>query len=141
MKFGTGSRDSRPRQGEISGFFNEGVEIQGDVRFKETLRVDGKLRATVRSEGELVVGPTGDVEGEVTLGALSVSGRIKGTLRIKDRIEVHAGGRVEGEVLLGRPGLIVHDGGVVEAKIQMGTTKEAAATSASRLPVEASPRP
>jgi len=124
MKFGTSAHESRPRSGEISGFFNEGVEIQGEVRFKDTLRVDGKIRATVHSDGELVIGPTGDVEGEATLGSLSVSGRIKGTLRIKDRLEVHAGGRVEGEVLLGRAGLIVHDGGVVEAKIQMGAPQE-----------------
>jgi len=31
---------------------------------------------------------------------------------------------VEGDVLLGRPGLVVHDGGIVEARVQMGTIKE-----------------
>jgi len=72
----------------------------------------------------LVIGPTGDVEGEVTVTAITVSGRLRGTLRVKERLEVHGGGRVEGDILLGRPGLVVHDGGVVEAQIQMGTTKE-----------------
>lgn len=124
MKFGASS-EARPRPGEMTGFIGEGVEVQGEIRFKDTLRVDGKVRATISSEGELVIGPTGDVEGEITVSAATISGRMLGTLRVKDRLEVHGGGRVEGDVLLGRPGLIVHDGGVVEARVQMGTLKEA----------------
>jgi cytoskeletal protein CcmA (bactofilin family) len=125
MKFGNRSGEPKPRGGEVSGFFGEGIEIRGDLRFKETVRIDGRVNATIRSEGELVLGPSGIIEGEITVGSLSVSGRVKGTIRVKDRLEVHPGGRIEGEVLLGRPGLIVHDGGVIEAQIQMGTTKQA----------------
>jgi len=130
MKFGNNSSETRPRPGDMTGFFGEGVELEGEIRFKDTLRVDGKIRAAIASDGELVVGPTGEVEGEITVSALSVSGRIRGTLRVKDRLEVHGGGRVEGEVLLGRPGLIVHEGGVVEARIQMGTLKDEARPAA-----------
>lgn len=122
MRFGS-TRESRTA--EICGFLGEGVEIHGEIRFKETLRVDGKAKGTFVGEGELVVGPAGEIEGDVTVGTLSVSGHVTGTLRIKEKLEVHAGGRVEGEVLLGRPGLTVHDGGVVEAKIQMGTAHQA----------------
>jgi len=126
MKFG-GTSETKPRPGEMTGFVGEGVEMQGEIAFKDTLRVDGKVRAKISSEGELVIGPTGDVEGEITVAAVTVSGRLRGTLRVKERLEVHGGGRVEGDILLGRPGLIVHDGGVVEAQIQMGTIKEEAA--------------
>jgi cytoskeletal protein CcmA (bactofilin family) len=125
MKFGSGSQDSKSRSGEITGFFAEGVEIQGDLIFKDTLRVDGKIQGTIRGDGELVIGPSGAVEGEVTVTAASVSGKIKGILRVKDRLEVHSGGKVEGDVLLGKPGLVVHDGGTIEAKLQMGTSKDA----------------
>jgi len=124
MAFGRSTREARSHGGEITGFFAQGVEIQGEIRFKETLRVDGRIRGTVRGDGELVVGATGEVEGEIAVAVLSVSGRIKGTLRVKERLEVHEGGRVEGDVLLGRPGLVVHDGGVMEAKVQMGTVKD-----------------
>jgi cytoskeletal protein CcmA (bactofilin family) len=125
MKFGNRtSETAKPRSGDVNGFFGEGIEIRGDIRFKDTIRVDGRIQATIRSEGELILGPSGVIEGEVTVGSLVVSGRVKGTLRIKGRLEIHPGGRVEGEVLLARPGLIVHEGGVVEARVQMGTVKE-----------------
>lgn len=127
MKFGNRTTEMKPPSGEMNGFFGEGIELRGDLRFKDTLRVDGRVHATVRSDGELVLGPSGIIEGEVTVGTLVVSGRIKGTLRIKERLEIHPGGRIEGEVLLGRPGLIVHEGGVIEARVQMGTVKEAVA--------------
>lgn len=128
MKFGNRQDEiGAPRassSGEISAFFGEGTEIQGDLRFTETVRVDGKIRATIRSEGEIILGPKGLIEGEITVNSLSVSGRLKGNIRVKQRLEIHPGGRVEGEVLLARPGLVVHDGGILEAKIQMGTLKE-----------------
>jgi cytoskeletal protein CcmA (bactofilin family) len=108
----------------MTGFIGEGVELLGEINFKDTLRIDGKVRARISSDGELVVGPTGEVEGEITVGAATVSGRIRGMLRVKERLEVHGGGRVEGDVLLGRPGLVVHDGGIVEARVQMGTIKD-----------------
>lgn len=126
MKFGNRtSETANPRSGDVNGFFGEGIELRGDLRFKDTIRVDGRIQATIRSDGELILGPSGVIEGEITVGSLVVSGRAKGTLHIKERLEIHPGGRVEGEVLLGRPGLIVHEGGVVEARVQMGTVKEA----------------
>src|SRR5262245_49094754 len=122
MKFGSGSNDAKSRAGEITGFFAEGVEIQGDITFKNTLRVDGKIQGTIRGDGELVIGPSGEFEGEMTVMAASISGKVKGVVRVKERLEVHGGGKVEGDVLLGKPGLVVHEGGAMEAKIQMGTT-------------------
>lgn len=123
MKFGSSS-EAHPRTGDMTGFIGEGVEMVGEIQFKDTFRIDGHVRARISSEGELVVGPTGDVEGEITVASAAISGRIRGTIRVKERLEVHGGGRVEGEVLLGRPGLVVHDGGVVEARVQMGTIKD-----------------
>jgi cytoskeletal protein CcmA (bactofilin family) len=120
MKFGSGSQDSKTRSGDMTGFLGEGVELKGDIVFRDTLRVDGKITGTIHSDGELVVGPTGRVEADITAGSMAVSGTVRGTVRVKERLEIHTGGRVEGDVLLAQTGLVVHDGGVIEAKIQMG---------------------
>lgn len=139
MKFGNRQGDApKPAPakgastGEITAFFGEGTEIQGDLKFTQTVRVDGTIRATVVSEGELVLGPKGLIEGDITVNSMSVSGRAKGNIRVKNRLEIHPGGRVEGDVLLGRPGLVVHDGGIMEAKVQMGTLKEEAASGSAK---------
>jgi cytoskeletal protein CcmA (bactofilin family) len=106
-------------QDDISGFLAEGTEIEGVVRFKDVLRVDGKIRGKVVSEKELVVGETGEVEAEVEVGTLSVSGKVNGTLHVKEKMEVHPKGRVVGDLTLEKPNLVIHEGGVFEGNIDM----------------------
>ena len=62
-------------QDDISGFLAEGTEIKGEIRFRELMRIDGKVSGTIVSEGELVIGEAGHVEADVKVGTLSVRDR------------------------------------------------------------------
>jgi cytoskeletal protein CcmA (bactofilin family) len=112
---------------DISGFLAEGTEIKGEIRFRDVLRVDGKISGKVISEKELVVGETGEVEAEIEVGTLSVSGKVTGTVHVKEKMEIHAKGRVVGDLTLEKPNLVIHEGGVFEGNIDMnaGAHKEA----------------
>lgn len=112
-------------QDDISGFLAEGTEIKGEIRFKTVLRVDGKVSGKIVSEGELVVGETGEIEAEVSVGTLSVSGRVTGTVSASEKIEIHPKGKVFGDLSLEKPNLIIHEGGVFEGKIDMGAATHA----------------
>src|SRR5262245_462678 len=107
-------------QDDISGFLAEGTEIKGEIRFKELMRIDGKVSGTIVSEGELVIGEAGVVEAEVKVGTLSVSGKLTGKVQAADKIEIHPKGRVDGELTLAKPNLVIHEGGVFEGTIEMG---------------------
>ena len=104
---------------DISGFMGEGTEIHGEVRFRDVLRVDGKITGKVISEKELVVGETGEIEAEVEVGTLSVSGKVTGNVHVKEKMEIHPKGRVVGEIVLEKPNLVIHEGGVFEGNIDM----------------------
>jgi cytoskeletal protein CcmA (bactofilin family) len=108
-------------QDDISGFLAEGTEIKGEIRFRQMLRVDGKVSGKIVSEGELVVGESGIVEAEVQVGVLSVSGRITGSITATDKIEIHPKGKIKGDLSLTKPNLVIHEGGVFEGNIEMGT--------------------
>jgi cytoskeletal protein CcmA (bactofilin family) len=110
-------------QDDISGFLAEGTEIKGEIRFRDVLRVDGKVSGKVISEKELVIGETGEVEAEVEVGILSVSGRVTGTIHVKEKMEIHPKGRVVGDVTLEKPNLVIHEGGVFEGNIDMNAAK------------------
>jgi cytoskeletal protein CcmA (bactofilin family) len=107
-------------QDDISGFLAEGTEIKGEIRFKDILRVDGKVSGKIVSEGELVIGENGEVEAEISVGILSVSGRVKGTVRAAEKIEIHPKGKIYGDLNLDKPNLVIHEGGVFEGKVEMG---------------------
>jgi cytoskeletal protein CcmA (bactofilin family) len=118
-------------QDDISGFLAEGTEIKGEIRFKDILRVDGKVSGKIISEGELVIGENGEVEAEVSVGTLSVSGRITGTVHAAEKIEIHPRGKVYGDLNLDKPNLVIHEGGVFEGKIEMGGGTRSASNDAS----------
>ena len=56
------------KQSDLNGFLDNGSHLQGELRFEASFRVDGKLTGTVESEGDLIVGESGEVEGEVRVG-------------------------------------------------------------------------
>lgn len=111
-------------QDDISGFLAEGTEIHGEVRFRDVLRVDGKITGKVISEKELVVGESGEIEADVNVGILSVSGKITGTIHVKEKLEIHPTGRVLGDLTLEKPNLVIHEGGVFEGNIDMNAGKK-----------------
>lgn len=108
-------------QDDISGFLAEGTEIKGDIRFRDILRVDGKVSGKIVSEGELVVGEPGEVEADIEVGTLSVSGRVTGALHVREKMVVHSKGRVSGDLTIDKPNLIIHEGAVFEGDVDMNT--------------------
>jgi cytoskeletal protein CcmA (bactofilin family) len=123
-------------QDDISGFLAEGTEVKGEIRFREVLRVDGKITGKVISEKELVVGESGEIEAEVEVGTLSVSGRVTGSVHVKEKMEIHAKGRVVGDLTLEKPNLVIHEGGVFEGNIDMNAGGRKDLRDASRKETE-----
>lgn len=117
--------------GDLSGFLDRGSQFEGDLRFEQSFRVDGKVTGTVRSEGDLVVGEHGEIEGEIAVGRLFVSGRVRGDVRVSRCLSIHAGGRVEGEVRAAS--LTVAEGGILDGQCGMGERHGAEGGEATAL--------
>lgn len=103
--------------GTLNGFLDQGCSIKGDVVFNDLLRVHGHLRGSVKSEGELLVGEGGVVEGEIVVGRLVVAGTVQGTVQVREKLVVHGSGKVMAEVAT--PVLVVDEGGVLEGSVKM----------------------
>jgi cytoskeletal protein CcmA (bactofilin family) len=103
--------------GELNGFLDAGSHIKGDLLFEDTFRVDGKVTGKILSDGDLVVGVSGEVDGEVAVGRVFVSGTLRGRIKATKRIEIAAGGRVY--ATLETPSLVVEDGAFVEGQSAM----------------------
>ena len=104
--------------GDLSGFLDYGSHFEGELRFEQSFRVDGKVTGTVCSDGDLVVGEKGEIEGEIRVGRLFVSGLVRGEIHVAKRLSIHARGRVEGEIHA--PAMVVEEGGRLEGRCGMG---------------------
>lgn len=98
--------------------FNEGMEITGDVKFTEVLRVDGHLSGTVTSDsGSLVVSEHGQVKAKIEAGFVEVAGVVEGTITARHRMEIRSTGRVYGDIYT--PDLNIEDGAVFDGRCHM----------------------
>ncbi len=116
-------------KGDLDGFIDAGTRLVGELRFKDTFRIDGQLEGKVISEGNLVIGERGRVEGELRVRNVFVSGEFRGSIHEAHRVEVGATGRVYGEVQT--QALVVEDGAILEGSSSMGGSPSEAPSNAN----------
>jgi cytoskeletal protein CcmA (bactofilin family) len=104
----------------LNGFIDQGSEFVGELRFRDTFRIDGYVRGRIVSDHMLIVGEKGVVEGEIDCGVASISGRVAGRVHARDRIEILKGARVE--AALDSPRLVVEEGAILSGETAVGTT-------------------
>jgi cytoskeletal protein CcmA (bactofilin family) len=117
--------------GDLSGFLDVGSHFEGELKFDHSFRVDGKVIGKVLSDGDLVVGEKGEIDGEIRVGRLFVSGLVKGEVYAAQRLSIHPRGRVEGTVHA--RALIIEEGGILEGQSSMmvATPERTASEAAS----------
>lgn len=91
--------------------------FEGKLVFDGTVRIDGKFKGEVHTEGSLVVGHGAYLEATVHVGHLVVHGDIVGDLHAREAIEVHAPAKVRGNITT--PQLMIAKGVVFEGACKM----------------------
>jgi len=119
---------SEAKQGELNGFLDRGSQLDGELRFDASFRVDGKFTGNVVSDGDLMVGEGGELEGELAIGQVFVSGTVRGNIRAARRVQIAPGGKVFADV--STPSLVIEDGAVFEGRCSM--VREPAASGAAQ---------
>ena len=103
---------------DLNGFMDEGTEFLGELRFRDTLRIDGRLKGKIVSDNTLIVGESGNVEAEVDCGVVSIRGTVTGKIHGRQRIELLAGSKVSGTLI--SPKLVIEDGAFFQGDCRMG---------------------
>jgi len=101
---------------KITGFFDKDTEIDGNLTFKGSFRIDGHFKGKIDSESILIIGEKGKVEADVNIGYIIINGEIKGNIQATEKVEINATGRVIGSVIT--PKLIVEEGAYLETSCQ-----------------------
>ena len=132
-------RSRNDSKGDLNGFLDAGSHINGELHFEDTVRIDGRLTGQAISEGDLVVGDSGEIDAEIRVGRIFVSGVVRGKVEASRRVEVTAGGRLLADIKT--PSLVVEDGAIFEGRCSMGAKKKAQSAApaktakVARLPV------
>ena len=98
----------------LTGFIDEGCELEGRCTFRGTVLLNGRFRGELESTGTLVVGQKGVLEAEITGSVVLVSGQVRGNILATDRVELKAGARVVGDIQ--SPVLVIEEGAGFEGR-------------------------
>jgi len=96
----------------------EGSHSEGTINTQNDLRVDGTIVGTVNCGGKLIIGPTGNVDGDVTSQNAVIEGRFNGQMTIHDILDVRETASVTGEIKTGK--LLVQNGATFTGNCDMG---------------------
>lgn len=103
----------------IDSLIGISTRIEGDIRFKGGLRIDGQIKGSVIAEGDepsmLVISEFARVEGEVRAAHLVVNGEIIGPVFSSELLELQPKAHVTGDVHY--KALEMHGGALVAGKL------------------------
>lgn len=105
------------KRDEINAFLGSNTEFEGKLSFSGTVRVDGRFKGEIHTEGTLIVGETANIESNVYVSHVIVSGEIRGNIVAGKKIEIHAPGKVFGN--MEAPAIIIEEGVIFEGNCRM----------------------
>lgn len=83
----------------ITAYLGPDVDIQGTLKFENSVLIEGKFKGKIESEhGTLVIGESADVEADITGGVITVRGKVKGSLTATQRVHLQDRGIFSGEL-------------------------------------------
>ena len=102
----------------VVNMIGNGTVITGDIQSKSDIRIDGILKGSVKTEGKLVVGSTGVVEGDVVCVSADVSGEIKAKIIVSQLLSLKSTSKLNGDIITNK--LSIEPGASFSGSCSMG---------------------
>lgn len=132
-KKGKMTQETTTQQNVIS----QDTKIVGDIISKGAFRIDGQVEGNVKTQGKVVVGKSGFVNGTIEGTNADFEGSFTGKLRLTGTLSLKSTAYIQGEVEVGK--LAVEPGATFNAVCNMkGAVKELNKGEQSKKPTQGS---
>ena len=95
-----------------------GTIITGDIQSKGDIRVDGTLKGSINTEGKVVLGANGTIEGDVICQDADISGTINAKITVSKLLSLKATARLNGDIVTSK--LSIEPGATFTGSCSMG---------------------
>ena len=131
MKMSKGNSTSA----KLDTYVGEDTSLVGTLNSKKSLTIYGSVKGAIECQGRVVIGQTGNIEGDILAGDVTISGKIVGNVTATNKLELASTGVLQGDVKT--PRLIMEDGSKFDGHcetISNGSTKTTRALPAKETP-------
>lgn len=119
---------------KISSIIGADMVVEGNIRAKETVRIEGSITGNVETEGALIISATGKVKGNIKGSSVVVGGVLEGDLSSNGKTEVISTGKVIGNMRT--KSLIVDENAVFQGQCIMNADEVLALPEAEVMQLE-----
>ncbi len=75
-----------------------GTSIQGDIVCEGDIRIDGQVNGLVSTKAKIVVGPEGDITGDLICQSADILGKVTGIIKVEELLFLKGNAHVKGDV-------------------------------------------
>ncbi len=72
--------------------------VQGTLSSKGSIRVDGKLEGGITNASAVVIGNSGEIQGDLTAGSVVIGGKVVGNIAASGSIEILSNAQIHGDI-------------------------------------------
>jgi len=105
---------------DVNTLIGEGCVFEGNLNLTTATRIDGKVKGNIKSEGMLIIGESGSVEGDIDCSEILIFGNVRGNVDA-NKIELKRGASLSGDIRVDV--LVIEEGAVYNGHCSMGRTK------------------
>lgn len=111
------------KKDEINAFLGTNTAFDGKLSFSGAVRIDGRFKGEIHTEGTLIVGETAVIECDIVVSQIVISGEVRGNITAHNRIEIKAPGKVFGNIEA--PAVVINEGVLFEGSCKMKDISQA----------------
>ncbi|MBN1411677.1 MAG: polymer-forming cytoskeletal protein [Spirochaetales bacterium] len=93
----------------------EGSVFEGRFYISGSILIEGKFQGDIKTDDQVIVGPTGKVKTDISAKKVTVAGTLIGNIKAEEEVNLLQSGKVLGNIVT--PRLVVEQGVVTEGKI------------------------
>ena len=97
---------------------NSDTIIEGSIKARGNLRIDGKLTGSLECQGRVVVGASGIIEGDIRCENAEIEGSIKANITVSDLLSLKSTAKVQGDIVTKK--LAIEPGATFTGSCSMG---------------------
>ena len=105
------------------------MTVTGDLETEGVVRVEGRIRGTVRVGSQVLVAEGAVIEGDLHTQEAVVAGQVSGAIHARERVELQATALVTGDILTPRISIVEGARVTGEVKMDQSATGDAVTTS------------
>ena len=108
------------------------MTVIGDLETEGVVRVEGRVKGSVRVGSQILVASGGVIEGDLHTQEAVIAGQVSGAINARERVELQATALVAGDIHTPRISIVEGARVTGEVKMDLGKQGEAVSTSHNR---------